>query len=74
MKNKIFTLLTVGTILFNACNSSKSGNNAQSFSFDTTVVKAGDAFYQCPMHLKVISDKPGECPDCGMALEKKSKF
>ncbi|MFP4081499.1 MAG: heavy metal-binding domain-containing protein [Candidatus Aminicenantes bacterium] len=27
--------------------------------------------YTCPMHPEVISDKPGECPQCGMKLEKK---
>ncbi|MGC8494349.1 MAG: heavy metal translocating P-type ATPase [Syntrophobacteraceae bacterium] len=25
--------------------------------------------YTCPMHPEVISDKPGSCPKCGMALE-----
>ena len=25
--------------------------------------------YTCPMHLEVRADKPGACPDCGMALE-----
>ena len=74
MKKAIVTLFVVGIILFNACSSSKTGNNVQSFNFDTTVVKAGNSFYQCPMHLKILSDKPGDCPDCGMALEKKSKF
>jgi hypothetical protein len=29
--------------------------------------------YTCPMHPEVKSDKPGSCPKCGMALEKKSK-
>jgi hypothetical protein len=24
--------------------------------------------YTCPMHPEVISDKPGECPKCGMDL------
>ena len=27
------------------------------------------AKYTCPMHPEVISDKPGACPICGMALE-----
>nr|WP_255414638.1 copper-translocating P-type ATPase [Spiribacter halobius] len=25
--------------------------------------------YTCPMHPEVVSDSPGECPKCGMALE-----
>ncbi|MBX5155802.1 heavy metal translocating P-type ATPase [Rhizobium sp. NZLR8] len=25
--------------------------------------------YTCPMHLEVVSDRPGDCPKCGMALE-----
>ena len=25
--------------------------------------------YTCPMHPEIISDKPGSCPICGMALE-----
>ncbi|WP_255350539.1 heavy metal-binding domain-containing protein [Flavobacterium sp. AED] len=27
--------------------------------------------YTCPMHPEVQSDKPGNCPKCGMALVKK---
>ena len=27
--------------------------------------------YTCPMHPEVISDKPGQCPKCGMDLELK---
>lgn len=31
---------------------------------DSTITKT----YTCPMHPEVISDKPGECPKCGMDL------
>ena len=27
------------------------------------------AAYTCPMHPEVVSDRPGSCPKCGMALE-----
>jgi hypothetical protein len=32
--------------------------------------KSVAAVYVCPMHPDVKSDKPGECPKCGMALVK----
>jgi FtsP/CotA-like multicopper oxidase with cupredoxin domain len=28
----------------------------------------GPVIYQCPMHEDVVSDEPGRCPRCGMAL------
>jgi len=57
-------------LMMSACSSTKTDSSSQSFKFDTTTVKSGDAFYQCPMHPAVISDKPGNCPECGMPLDK----
>ncbi len=34
-------------------------------------VETGKEIYTCPMHPEVVSDKPGDCPKCNMALEKK---
>jgi Cu+-exporting ATPase len=31
--------------------------------------KSPSTLYTCPMHSEVVSDKPGACPKCGMALE-----
>jgi P-type Cu+ transporter len=36
---------------------------------DATVKPAAAAKYFCPMDPDVVSDKPGSCPKCGMALE-----
>lgn len=38
---------------------------------ETTGSKAEGEVYTCPMHPEVTSDKPGECPKCGMDLELK---
>jgi Cu+-exporting ATPase len=35
----------------------------------TPAVPVTGAQYTCPMHPEVVSDKPGDCPVCGMALE-----
>ena len=34
---------------------------------DKRVTAKGE--YTCPMHPEIVSDKPGSCPKCGMALE-----
>jgi hypothetical protein len=44
------------------------------FSNIVSVTDSTDAKeYTCPMHPEVISDKPGECPKCGMTLELKEE-
>ncbi len=36
---------------------------------DPALTKAQPGQFTCPMHPEVISDTPGDCPKCGMALE-----
>ncbi|WP_396335931.1 multicopper oxidase domain-containing protein [Chryseobacterium soli] len=38
------------------------------FSFAQTA----KIYYTCPMHVEVVSSKPGDCPKCGMSLVKKT--
>ena len=46
---------------------------AQSEMKNRPVTKQQNAsVYTCPMHPEVQSDKPGNCPKCGMKLEKKA--
>ena len=35
-----------------------------------TSMRMGDEYF-CPMHPQIVRDKPGECPVCGMKLEKR---
>ena len=46
--------------------------HATTDSTKTPVITQAKEYYTCPMHPSVISDKPGACPVCGMALVKKS--
>jgi Cu+-exporting ATPase len=36
----------------------------------TTAPASGGTIYTCPMHPEVQQDHPGDCPKCGMALER----
>ena len=59
----LFILLVLAPF---GCTNDSSKNGGQQAS-DTKEV------YTCPMHPSVISDRPGACPVCGMALVKKSQ-
>ncbi len=80
MKKAIILSSACIAIALGACtNSSTKTEQAASkdstviHTIDTTQLAAGTVFYQCPMHLEEISDKPGACPKCGMDLEKVTK-
>lgn len=61
----VFTLFSLVT--FNYCgNKNTSTKESKTETKEVTSVK-----YTCPMHSEVTSDKPGECPKCGMALVEK---
>src|SRR5437016_2925929 len=48
------------------CCDAAPSPQAQRHSSPFTLHSSG---FTCPMHPKVVSDKPGFCPICGMALE-----
>jgi Cu(I)/Ag(I) efflux system membrane fusion protein len=52
-------VLAAGPLLLSAC---KGGNNHGGAAIQKT------AKYHCPMHPTYVSDKPGDCPICGMKL------
>ncbi|MDQ3142862.1 MAG: hypothetical protein M3Q56_11515 [Bacteroidota bacterium] len=77
---KTIILSALVMMMFGACTNSstksepaKSQNVTQTFNLDTNTLKSGQAYYQCPMDLDVISEKMGPCPKCGMALEIRTK-
>ena len=64
MKKSIFILLLAMSfaIAFSACSNSTPKNTVSEPTAATKVV------YTCTMHPEVRSDKPGDCPKCGMKL------
>jgi hypothetical protein len=64
MKKSIFIALISASLIFGACsNTVPAGSEIES---KTTAKQV----YTCPMHPEVQTGKPGDCPKCGMALEK----
>jgi membrane fusion protein, copper/silver efflux system len=46
-----------------------ASGNASPLSLDSpATAPMAVAMYVCPMHASVVSDHPGKCPICGMAL------
>jgi len=81
VKTQILALAGALLISFSACNNTSNDKAASSDStsqqstigehegHDGDAQHGGAHIYSCPMHPEVTSDKPGECPKCGMDLE-----
>ena len=71
----IMTIMVFGllTMFISSCGGNKNADNAKTEQAED-MAKQGKEYtsaYVCPMHCKDSgSDKPGECPVCGMAYEK----
>jgi hypothetical protein len=66
-------MLMAVAILFSAATVFAASVPNGKMSADTTKkAKPAKVQYTCTMHPEVLSDKPGKCPKCGMALVKKS--
>ena len=63
------TIVSAG-LLVGACSSEDAQqqniNETQQMEMNDSGEQA--QLYKCPMHPEVVSEEPGECPECGMDL------
>jgi hypothetical protein len=73
MKTKIlttvFALIVSGTMVF---AQTKTKSDTKQLPVTKTELQKDSVYYTCSMHPDIRMDKPGKCPKCGMALEKKT--
>ncbi|SEN07554.1 hypothetical protein SAMN05192574_102376 [Mucilaginibacter gossypiicola] len=69
---KKVTLMAIA-MLFSAATVFAADTHTGKMASDTTKkLKPAKVQYTCTMHPEVLSNKPGKCPKCGMALVKKT--
>ena len=74
MKNKKFLwmaligVLVMGGLIFSSCKGGAHDEHKKNSDEHSGHNMTDKKVYSCPMHPEVKSDKPGECPECGMDL------
>jgi Cu(I)/Ag(I) efflux system membrane fusion protein len=61
----LLALMTAGGLVLAACGDAPGPATGTAA---TPAAEHPEAAYQCPMHPEVTSDRPGQCPICGMDL------
>lgn len=70
MKTKIIlSCAALATLFIFSCNNETKKDTTDTEEEDQTTETVATADYNCPMHPDVKSDKPAQCPECGMDLE-----
>jgi len=64
------SLLVIGFFLLAGLMMTSCGNSS-SKETQPANKEVAKVQYTCPMHPEVVSDKPGDCPKCGMTLVEK---
>jgi hypothetical protein len=75
IKKSILTILTLVAFIANVYSTNidkaktvETTDSIQAKQSKQVAIKDTSKVYTCPMHPEVISDKPGNCPKCGMEL------